>query len=661
MDDPFRLTTVDVNHSLLSPYSEPMMKLRIFATCLALLLAHVAVAQDADEPLILDGKVSAVTVYQGQALVTRTVNLSELSGLSEVIITNLPENVLPASLYAEPKKGVEIRSVRYRIRPMELDVRQEVRELDQQIQDVQDSITAGSRKQQLLAERKQYLDKMEQFTTVSADRELKNGVLNAETLVQLTDFNFTQREEIAESELKLTRELRELQQQLNNLQRNRSMVAAGSAKTLREAVVFVNVTEAASAGLKLSYLVSNATWSPSYNLRATGERDSVQVEYNAAIQQMSGEDWTDVDMTLSTATPSLVAQAPSLDPLVVKLGREDPQVVAGLTRGQDYKQAREVLERQRQVVADNRGNGFGSMGGFGGGNAPAAAPVTAPEMPAMQAEGDMFDGPSAGRMSGGLAVNDREQADRYLNEVAQKMQILDYNVARFEIKKSDDVKKVEGEGVSVSYKLATKMTLPSRSDRQLIQISSHPLAANFYRLAIPVLTSSVYEEARAANASEQVLLAGPASTFLGDEFVGRGELPTVSIGETFGVGLGIDSSLRTTRELIDKVERTQGGNRVVDFTYQLAIENFGSEPAKVRLMDRMPTAGEADIKITLVKSDKPVSEDRDYQQNGLEDGMLRWDIEVPAGATGVDRLVIQYTMQIEYDKQLSIVGLPAKR
>ncbi len=138
-------------------------------------------------------------------------------------------------------------------------------------------------------------------------------------------------------------------------------------------------------------------------------------------------------------------------------------------------------------------------------------------------------------------------------------------------------------------------------------------------------------------------------------------MPTVSVGEQFSVGLGIDSSLRTRRELVDKAERIQGGNRVVDFTYELSIENFGKQPAEVRLLDRMPTAGEADIKITLVRSDLPVSENRDYQQQKMEDGLLRWDVEVPGNATGVDRFVLKYTMQIEYDKQLSIVGLPAKR
>jgi uncharacterized protein (TIGR02231 family) len=175
-----------------------------------------------------------------------------------------------------------------------------------------------------------------------------------------------------------------------------------------------------------------------------------------------------------------------------------------------------------------------------------------------------------------------------------------------------------------------------------------------------VLTSYVYEEAQLTNTSDRVFLAGPVATFVGGQFVGRAALPTVAVGESFTVGLGIDSSLRTARELVNKQERVQGGNRVVDFTYELAVENFGDKPVKVRLLDRLPTAGQDDIKVTLVKSDVPVSDDAAFQLNDRKEGLLRWDVEVPAEAVGPKRKVLRYTMQIEYDKQLSIVGMPNK-
>ena len=187
------------------------------------------------------------------------------------------------------------------------------------------------------------------------------------------------------------------------------------------------------------------------------------------------------------------------------------------------------------------------------------------------------------------------------------------------------------------------------------------MKGDFYRVAIPVLTSAIYEEADVVNSSKMVLLAGPVSTYIDGQFVGHGDVPTVSIGESFTVGLGIDSSLRAHRELAKKNESIQGGNRVVDFTYQLSIENFGADAAQVRLMDRLPTAKETEVKLALVSPGQPLSKDPRFEQRDRKKGMLRWDVKVPAQAIGTAAFTLDYQMQMEYDKQLSIAGLPAKR
>jgi hypothetical protein len=633
---------------------------RTFAALLLVPTLGFSSIASAAEPVVTEGRVSAVTVYQGQALVTRELDVPEAQGLLEVVVTNLPENVLPGSLFAEPTDGVQIRSVRYRARPIEEDVRKEVRELDQQIQGVQDKLAAIAEERNLLNQRKNYLSQLETFSASTSRQELKSGVLNAETLKDLTQFLFTERDTISQRELELAVEERTLNQQRDLLARQRDTIAAGSARTVREAVVFINAPAAGAVKLRLSYLVNNASWTPSYNLRANAARDEVTVEYNASIQQMSGEDWSDVEMVLSTATPSLVATAPKLEPLSIKLGQlEPPATQSPLSAAQNYRQVQQniaTLGKLRNAEA------FAA-------NAPAQASQAA------QDRGEMFGysgvvtegaarGGGGGYAGGGVggwdfSAANTARADKSLNIAACELQLLDFNNKLSELR-SDIPSLAPTEGVSVSYQLANRTSLPSRSDRQLIQIASVPLKGDFYRLATPVLTSYVYEEAQLTNTSDRVFLAGPVATFVGGQFVGRAALPTVAVGESFTVGLGIDSSLRTARELVNKQERVQGGNRVVDFTYELAVENFGDKPVKVRLLDRLPTAGQDDIKVTLVKSDVPVSDDAAFQLNDRKEGLLRWDVEVPAEAVGPKRKVLRYTMQIEYDKQLSIVGMPNK-
>ncbi len=606
--------------------------MRAVLTCL--LLGSIVALAPATEVLETDGVIDAVTVYRGQALVTRVVDVPGPTGLRELLIGALPEQVLPHSIHAEASDGLEVRSVRYRVRPVREDVRAEVRELDGQIRGLEDQVEALDRAAEVFAGRKEYLAKLENFTAVTADTELTRGVLNAETVRELSGFIFKTRDELVESELAQAREKRAVVAQLDLLRRKRGELTSGSNRVRREAVVFVNLTRESGARLRLRYLVNNANWTPSYNVRTDEARSGVVVEYNASIQQMTGEDWPNVQTTLSTATPSLVAKAPTLDALRVALrrpgqGDEQQQMRKG---GKAYQDAKLQLSDTRRRAENQRaqfGNEFFD--------------VQQTEM-----------GPQQQAMPGNV-----DEFDRVLNSMAVELQVLDFNAGKLMLA-GGSRQEAGAEGISVTYELAARTTLPSRSDRQLVRIAAIPLDAEFYRLATPVLTSYVYEDARVVNKSSRVLLAGPVSTYVGGEFVGHGDLPTVAMGESFTVGLGIDASLRVHRELVNKTEKIQGGNRIVDFKYALAVENFASEPTAVRVLERMPTHRGDALKITLSSTKPALCDAADYQETDRKRGILRWDVVVPPASIGMDSHKVEYELRLEYDKEMAIVGVPAE-
>ena len=214
------------------------------------------------------------------------------------------------------------------------------------------------------------------------------------------------------------------------------------------------------------------------------------------------------------------------------------------------------------------------------------------------------------------------------------------------------------EGIVVTYQLGSRTSLPSRSDRQLIQIAALPVKGEFYKMAIPVLTNYVYDEASLTNTSNMVLLAGPVSSYMAGQFVGNGDIPTVAVGQSFTVGFGIDAALRATRERLEKTDVVQGGNKVLGFTYRLAVENFGATPAQVRLLDRVPTAKDSEVKITFESTQTELSKDKEYQMTDRKNNILRWDVQVPAQKNGTEAFALQYQLRMEYDKNLAISNLP---
>ena len=597
-------------------------------TIAAIVLALGASLAMAD-PLETPGRLDEVTVYRGQALVTRLAEVPGPAGLREIVITGLPDRVVPGSIFAESADGVVVRSVRYRVRPVSEDIREEVRAIDGRIQEVKDKQQTNARQTALTQEFRAYLDKLEQFTAPTANAELTQGVLNADTLKTLTLFLFEQRQRLADEELRLAREQRELGVQADLLQRQRAELTSGTARTVREAVVFADLQRPEGGLLRVRYLVDQATWSPSYNVRTAADRAQVTVEYNASIQQMSGEDWSDVAMTLSTATPSLVAKAPTLTPLTVSLARAaEPQPPPG----KDFATIQKELGQRKRQLEGNRGGNL------------TKDQQASLQMQAQMQTMDQFD----------YAAN--AENDLMLNKAAGDMQVLEL-VTRERIGASERGKDTGDEGVSVTYRLEGRTTLPSRSDRQLIQIASLPMKGEFHKLAMPVLTEYVYEEAAVTNSSTMVLLAGPALAYVAGQFMGHGDIPTVAAGETFTVGFGIDSALRASRELVKKRDTIQGGNRVVTFTYRLAVENFGDQPADIRLVDRLPNAKESEVKVTLTPGKVELCSDQTYLKTQRNKGILRWDMQIPAQVSGTEAKAIEYEFQLEYDKELAITGL----
>lgn len=69
--------------------------------------------------------------------------------------------------------------------------------------------------------------------------------------------------------------------------------------------------------IELTYQAYNASWTPSYDIRVStaGKEPLLKLLYYGNIRQSTGEDWTDVNLILSTAQPRAGGQLPSIGTL----------------------------------------------------------------------------------------------------------------------------------------------------------------------------------------------------------------------------------------------------------------------------------------------------------------------------------------------------------
>src|SRR6266496_43544 len=87
-------------------------------------------AAKAIEPATARSRIVKVTVYPGNALVTREVEVPPGNGLTELVVADLPVRTMQSSLYSESANGMRVLSTRFRTRPVEEDTREEVRKLE---------------------------------------------------------------------------------------------------------------------------------------------------------------------------------------------------------------------------------------------------------------------------------------------------------------------------------------------------------------------------------------------------------------------------------------------------------------------------------------------------------------------------------------------------
>jgi len=76
----------------------------------AVLLPVVPVASGSS--VSAQGSVARVTVYRGQALVTRSVEVELPADGSEIVVSDLPPNIIPESIYAQAADDVKVLSGR---------------------------------------------------------------------------------------------------------------------------------------------------------------------------------------------------------------------------------------------------------------------------------------------------------------------------------------------------------------------------------------------------------------------------------------------------------------------------------------------------------------------------------------------------------------------
>lgn len=532
----------------MQPNSAPMKMLRLsLAAALGLAALRLAAAP-------VDSRISAVTVYQDRAVVTRLASVDLAGGTTELVFANLPQSLNEQSLQVGGRGTAQatILDVSAKQTYVDFTPNARVKELEDQLKALGKQMRGLDDRRALLDNQGTALDRIEAALFAPPTKEVPRPELNqlSSSLGYLTE----QRTKLAADRAQLDEQRDDLQNRINTVQAQLQELQGAGGKAFKTVTVRVAAAQPGSLEVTLSYTVPGASWLPSYDARVASADRLVQLDYFGVVRQSTGEDWKNVALTLSTARPSLGGAAPVLS--VWTLDVLNPILL------------REKAEREaytRRADLDRR--------------------ATAMPTPA--------------------AVN-MQTLTSNVSDAAGEIKEVDAAFISATM---------EAAATSAAFKIAGASTVPSDNSPQKVPITSASLKAAPEYLTVPKRQTAAFLTSKVVNSSEFPLLAGAMNVFLDGTFVATSSLRTVMAGEKFDLALGVDDGIAVKHKRVQKFTEdtglTNSGKRIT-YEYLLTIQNNKRTAERVVVADQVPLSRNEKVVVKLLSPDakdvKPTDE-----------------------------------------------------
>jgi len=276
----------------------------------SIIILSISTFSFATNELLIKSKIKNVTVFLNGAQVFRNANINLKKGINEVIFDSISSNINANSIQVKGKGNFIILDTKYKVfQPTYSNIPPEIpKSVLKEMQQIQDSLDVVNFDLEELKYKKDVLELEKQLL-------IGNKSMRSDSLPLLIDAMSFFREKYnninsliiktKKDEYTINKKKNELQNRLTNINTINSQTYTSKPSYQKyQIVVTVSADEAISGSMDVNYLVNGASWSPSYDLRATEINAPVELTYKANVYQNSGENWDNVTLTLSTNNPN---------------------------------------------------------------------------------------------------------------------------------------------------------------------------------------------------------------------------------------------------------------------------------------------------------------------------------------------------------------------
>ena len=614
-----------------------------------------AIAQENKE-ITVRTTVSDVTVFIKGAQVTRKTTVNFPIGKSTLRFTNLSPYIDAKSVQVKVDGAVMVMSVNHALNYNDtVKLNNEVAAYVKQIEAIDEKIKTEQTNLEIITEEIGFLKENKKIGGTDKGIEYNNLKLTAEYYNQ-------QIAAMTSKKAETDKKIKTLNEEKTAIQKK--IASAGNVKPepTGEIVLTADCKTALSAPVELSYYVNNASWFPSYDIRAKDITQPIDLVYKANVIQNTKEEWKNIKLRISSANPNLGSAAPKLKTYTLNYWTKPPRYDVGNN---------DLSNTVSGIVTDENGEPLvGATVMITGSTIGTVTDLDGKYSLAIPAGGGDLQIALIGYNTKILPINSSninirlEESAALLEEVvavgygAQSKEnvtgVVSGRAAGVTVRgitsakpQSVPVPVVQVENTtSVEFEIKTPYTIASENKTTVVEMEHYSLPAEYEYYCVPKADKDAFLLANIIDWEQYNLLEGEANIFFENTFVGKTILDVRYMSDTLNISLGRDKNVVVKREKVKEFTQTKFLSSKAEVTrnWKITVRNNKRQPVSMVLLDQIPVSTVSEIEVTAEKL-----------SNGIlnkETGEVKWKFTLPpAQKTEFDLL---YKVRYPKDKNLTV-------
>jgi uncharacterized protein (TIGR02231 family) len=256
---------------------------------------------------ITNNTITKVTVFRSQAQITRLASIDANEGVHNVIFDKLSPYINMNSVEVKADQAITILSVSNRNQYFNKEEKPEsIKLMEDSLENLNASLADFKADKETIVFQKELM---------LANKNVGSNQTGVKT-DELEDLMALYHKKLNEFKTDWFR-LTKLENKYNEIKQKFEQQLAeynnGQMQLTNEIVVSIKANrELQNAKIELSYLVSNVSWQPFYDIRIKDTKSPVNIMCKAKVTQGTGEDWKNVMLKLTTANPAEAGNKPEL-------------------------------------------------------------------------------------------------------------------------------------------------------------------------------------------------------------------------------------------------------------------------------------------------------------------------------------------------------------